>query len=429
MARQEIAVIGGGAKGAALAAKAWCLRAAGVGDVHVTLFEKSAIGANWDGAHGYTDGEQLLCTPAERDLGFPYDVESYGSAVADRMQARFSWQSFLIRGGGANAYADWVSRGSRPPSHGEFAAYLRDAVSASEATCIPERVIGLRHERGGWRLQTQVPGGVMSSSGFHGVVMTSPGPQRALSSISDRRVFTGESFWQALPAVRDLADSCRDAPVVLIGSGGTAAAIAAWLIRNGYRHHDIRLITPRATLYARVNNFFENRLFDDEEAWEALHPEERANFTARLTRSVVWNSVSEVLLEATNLSLWPGVADDIVHREPPEDGSLPDLIVRATPAWPDEAPQTDIPAAMVIDASGFDNWWFADLFAPAIRRRIREERTQLRQEMGRDLSLPGFSGLHAPFVSDIVGPGYTSLMLLGRMADRILVPYVEASRT
>ena len=55
--RVEIAVIGGGAKAAALAAKAFALRRARIADIHVTVFEQSEIGAHWSGKRGYTDGE------------------------------------------------------------------------------------------------------------------------------------------------------------------------------------------------------------------------------------------------------------------------------------------------------------------------------------------------------------------------------------
>ena len=35
------------------------------------------------------------------------------------------------------------------------------------------------------------------------------------------------------------------------------------------------------------------------------------------------------------------------------------------------------------------------------------------------------NGVHAPFVADVVGPGFTSLMALGAMSDHLLKTYVE----
>jgi hypothetical protein len=68
---KTIAVVGAGPKAAAIATKAWALRSAGIKDVDVIVFDPEGPGAAWDGRHGYTDGQQLLCTPPERDLGFP----------------------------------------------------------------------------------------------------------------------------------------------------------------------------------------------------------------------------------------------------------------------------------------------------------------------------------------------------------------------
>ncbi|MES2351243.1 MAG: hypothetical protein V4641_27025 [Pseudomonadota bacterium] len=84
--RIQIAVVGGGAKAAALAAKAFALRKANVANIHITVFEKTEIGAHWTGKNGYTDGEQRLCTPAERDLGYPY-FSNYHTGFAARVPA------------------------------------------------------------------------------------------------------------------------------------------------------------------------------------------------------------------------------------------------------------------------------------------------------------------------------------------------------
>jgi mycobactin lysine-N-oxygenase len=70
MRKARLAVLGGGAKAAALAAKAWCLKEGKIADIEIVIFEQHKVGASWDGEHGYTDGEQRLCTHIERDVGF-----------------------------------------------------------------------------------------------------------------------------------------------------------------------------------------------------------------------------------------------------------------------------------------------------------------------------------------------------------------------
>ena len=72
-------------------------------------------------------------------------------------------------------------------------------------------------------------------------------------------------------------------------------------------------------------------------------------------------------------------------------------------------------------------------FSAKLRQKsvIDGARAALVAGMGYDLSLPvaGLSGLHAPLLSGNVGPGFTSLMVLGAMADRILKPYCDRSAT
>src|SRR5215831_16753799 len=96
---KDLAVIGGGPKGAAIAAKASALRAVGYDAPVITIYEPHSLGASWSGRFGYTDGIQLICTLAERDLGYPYDVRTFGRAVADHLFAEYSWHRFSVSTG------------------------------------------------------------------------------------------------------------------------------------------------------------------------------------------------------------------------------------------------------------------------------------------------------------------------------------------
>jgi len=92
---KKIAVVGGGPKAAAICAKVNCLRRAGV-RIEVFVFEKSQWGAAWSGVHGYTDGRQRLCTPAERDVGFPYQAGLLTAEQTADLHARYSWAAYLV---------------------------------------------------------------------------------------------------------------------------------------------------------------------------------------------------------------------------------------------------------------------------------------------------------------------------------------------
>lgn len=95
----RLAIVGGGPKAAALCAKIACLRDLFRVPIEATVFERSTPGAHWSGGEsGYTDGVQCLCTPAERDLGFPYsDAFGEPGKIAERMLAEYSWAAYLKR--------------------------------------------------------------------------------------------------------------------------------------------------------------------------------------------------------------------------------------------------------------------------------------------------------------------------------------------
>ncbi len=86
--------------------------------------------------------------------------------------------------------------------------------------------------------------------------------------------------------------------------------------------------------------------------------------------------------------------------------------------------------AMLVDASGFDNWWFLELVEgfPETRRRDARYLDKLREAMGPDLGFGrhwNFPPLHAPAHSSAIGPGFGSLMSLGGMSDLILSAYTQ----
>jgi mycobactin lysine-N-oxygenase len=421
--RKEIAVIGAGAKAAALAAKAFALRQARTGDeVGVTIFERQEVGAHWTGKSGYTDGIQRLCTPAERDVGFPYASKG-GEQVDSLMHSQFSWQSFLLSN--PHDYSRWVDLGTRPPMHRDFARYLKWVVQRSGANLVLEEVVKLRPSRGKWVVESKKAGSrrATRSIEFDGVVVTSPGPARRLpmTGKSTRR-FDGDDFWRRLKEVPKLVrKSDPSEQIAIVGAGGTAAAILAWLCRSGFKDHQIVMVANQAALFTRGDSVFENRLFSDEEAWKTLSKDSREQFFNRLNRGVVWGTVMEEVASATGLVFVDGRASSVkVDRE----GFLQVTVSRG------DGVDVDLRPAMLVDASGFDNWWFLDLIEglDAAKRNNRKFQDRLRDGMEPDLSFSnpwGLPRLHAPAHSSVLGPGYGSLMSLGGMSDLILGRYAS----
>lgn len=164
-----------------------------------------------------------------------------------------------------------------------------------------------------------------------------------------------------------------------------------------------------------------------EETWFALDPSIRSQFTKRLNRGVVWETISSLLSDAENLTLLPGMATAIRHTGRPTPRALPDLEVE----YKNYKGVHPLPAGLVIDATGFDSWAFEALTPPDVRTElVSARRDAMINEMREDLSLPiaGFPRIHAPGLADAQGPGFGSLMVLGAMADKILSPYYDAAK-
>lgn len=423
MAKRKLAIIGGGPKAAAISAKASVLRSINGVDIQVTVFERSDLGAAWDGKHGFTDGDQRVCTPAERDIGFPYQTHTFGRAVAVAMLSRFSWAAYAAR---TNQYDVWVDGGRRRLPHRLFAEYVSDCIRKSEAQVVLGEVRALTPRDGKWRVGCHQPGGRSSDASaaelvdFDAVVVTGTGPAKKgfVRPEDDARVLDGVSFWgsaHALPLPPDASE-----PIVIVGAGGTAAAVAAKLART-VRGYPIVIIGRRPALHARVDSYFENRMFTDPETWAMLSVDDRKLFHSRLTSGAVWSNVLDDLA-GENISY---ICGKVVRVErDPADESLGELIVHYETGAAEGVINLH-PASMVIDATGFDERWFAGLLPADLGRGVRDDKN-LEINMGESLRLvlPNIPPLHAPMLSKHVSPGCISLMTLGILSDQVLKPYV-----
>lgn len=492
----RLAIVGAGPKGAAIAAKAAALMKVGyhVPPPQIDLFDKNKeAAAAWRGSIGYTDGIQPLCTLAERDLGFPYDYASYGPTqgreVVQAMVADFSWQSFAVD---SSRYRDWVVNGRRPPLHIDFASYLQYAVNKAvkqgAASWIEATVSAIRFDHASmtWSIETRDWNGLQHFRDYDGVVITGSGPpQKPLDNApppgATYNLFDGKTFWlpESQRRIVALMDADPDASVLIIGAGGTAAAVAYWFARRGLTAVPITIIGREPTLFARHEGPFEDRLFTDEDAWNDLPPRLRKTFLARTTEGVVWDYVLRNLV-AQNITYKcysaveyhiagaPGHPDEPgelqvtveVPTEPERETKptrpLPRRLLDAL--LPGHAPAPDIggtappqpirlSATIVIDARGFDRWGFVnDFFATSPLRTVfigedepatKAKRNEIVSDIEYDLSVGATlpdgrefpKGLHVPGLGSLRGPAATNLMGLGWLADRVLSTYCETGPT
>jgi mycobactin lysine-N-oxygenase len=420
----NIAVIGAGPKAAALVAKADILRSAGLANIVITIFERAVPGANWNGSHGYTDGKQALCTPAERDVGFPY--RSRISRLIDQpLSAKFGWTTYKMA---TKLYAEWVDGGRRPPSHADFANYIAWVLRTADNKPVLGEVTQLRPQprSNQWQVEYELTGVIKKHPiQFDAVVVTGPGPAKhvpRIGRIPSRTLFDGNSFWANTGFIAKSlqAQKPEDRYVVVIGGGGTSAAIVAWLARNGLGSDRIDVVASQP-LYSRIDSHFENRYFSDNESWRQLSPAQRVTLHERLNRGVVWSSMLGDLANATGLNVVHGYVDGI------EAAPARQLVVRVR-RWNNERPP--LASSLVIDASGFDAWWFRTLLTNEPRSGHWDESDQAALFSSIDSSLRfgnsewDLPSLHVPGLSQAHGAGLASLMSLGAMSDLILGAYL-----
>ena len=422
---QTLAIIGGGPKAAAIIAKCDVLRRNNFTVPDVKIYEKDQLGAAWRAGSGFTDGEQSLCTPAERDLGFPYDRASFSwkpgtsdGTIARQMLADYSWQKFCVVQGLDNyRYDNWLMKGRKPPSHATYADYLAWAITKADPNAwLRREVVEIRHTGSAWRITSQDGRGSPDLRDFDIVVVTGSGEPRSKLPGENGRVFNAVEFWtKPLNTVNLLA--AGGGRIGIIGSGGAAAAIAAWFISNGLLSHPIRIIGKETHLTTRSFGYFTDRVYTDENYWASLDPGQRVDFVNRVNNGAVWESVMSILERAPHIEYQSGYVTQYV----PDTNAAPAAPAGTPPLLIAKATRGDHDAAVFIEAIGFNTRAFEKLFGGH-----HALATPIYVNRHFEIVDPNFPGqFHAPMLGDKIGPAAINLMALGWMADRVLRPYVK----
>jgi mycobactin lysine-N-oxygenase len=452
---RHLAVVGGGAKAAALAAKLEALEATGqTTGLKLTIIEKKHIGANWDGSQGLTSGLQRLVTEPERDVGFPYTEEGFGPRVPLHMLAVYSWQTYCVSSASTLRYHDWLDRGRPSPSNAEWARYLRwvvdRATSRSKAIGIMDHTEVTRVAARADRIQIHTTRNGHPGDFFcDGLVLTGPGPARRLDPPSPEhpRVVDAQSFW-----LDDLDGKDPELPFVVIGAGGAAANIIVELIeRREAVTTPILVVSRDGAIYTRGGGYFERRYSSDPTHWRDLSAHARLELISRGELGVVTPDTLRKIYEAPGVDLTTVRSLQIQMNDDPGEPEAPLQVIGEL----DDGRTFRLPTDYVVEAIGFDAWWFVALMDGDLKRRCETFRDLLvnhrrmalaggadrrgptalapEHDVQPDLSLPSQvtegAVIHVPMVADLAcGPGFPSLSSLGLVADRILERHILAVR-
>ena len=284
-----------------------------------------------------------------------------------------------------------------------------------------------------WRITSRA-GDVDNLLDSDGVVLTGTGDPRRVperGEIPAQRIFDPADVW----AARDLFLAGREKVVAVVGDGGAAGAVAAWLApRLAERGSSLRSISPLGTLLPRGDGHAERRWFTDPSDWRELSEPQRQTLLSHTESGVISLRNKAVIDAASNVEYAVGRAEGvrfevdellitIGYDRPTGDGGT--------------VPMTrDVAADYLVNALGFDPWSVLKivrgkaqaLLADTPAARALKGRTT--SEMRADLSLPPSSevadGLHVPGLCGLArGPGMPTLGCLGLVASSVLDGYID----
>jgi len=419
-------VIGAGPKGVGIAAKRSVLRALGWQVPEVVVVDEIGVAANWTGQNGYTDGRQLLGTLPEKDVGFPYASDHWGSAnqAVHQGMRHLSWDAYLVMGGGDGAmtYASWIDRGRPHPSHRRWSEYLMWVADRVDLDLRIGRVTKIDLLGSRWRLTCERDGRRSWVEG-DGLVVTGPGTPREDipgSRSAPALITDGRQLWREHHRFRAADRSMR---ICVVGSGETAAAAVVGLLDVLPPRSSIDICSRQGVAYSRGESFEENHLYSNPGDWASLTAEHRLEFVRRTDRGVFSLNTNNLLARAQNVRT---VAGEVVRL----DARPHEVDVHIEYNGRRQALRYDY----VVVATGFDPVWFEPLLTDRARAELANALGACDQAVNGDIVTPAIERdlavrglhprLHLPMLAGLQqGPGFPNLSCLGLLSDRILHPY------
>jgi mycobactin lysine-N-oxygenase len=425
---ETICVVGAGPKAAAIAARAAVLgqQHRGLKVPQVLILERHQPGAAWSGGQGFSDGRLTLCTPGEKDVGYPYGDETrFGDDVGLRIFEKFSWSSFLVTRG---YFSEWIERGRRFPSHRRWAEYIRWVIEQGGAKLEIANVQKAKWLPSvGWEITALNQNGKQKFRA-DALVLSGTGPTKTIPVAADvdaHRVLDAQNFWREtnLEALQNLTEG----DIAVIGDGGSAGAIVAWLVEEfADKEVGIKCINRTASMFLRGDGYAERQYYSDPSDWTELNEDDRRRIIERTEAGVVSARNKAVIDAAENVAFVRGRATSITAGT---EGVLiaVEYAGRACPP---------VEADYAVMAIGFDDWGLLELVDGSRQAGLISggadmgaKRASLGRDFAYDLSLPASAGLgqhlHLPALAALArGPGFAGLGCLGLLASRILDDYV-----
>jgi mycobactin lysine-N-oxygenase len=430
-AEADLLIVGAGAKAAAIAAKVHAINTLGLGELSVTVVEKTEPAASWLGRNGMTSGEEPLAIPPIKDVGFPYQSRRQFGEAGDAIDAAilpFTWQRFAVERG---EYAPWVNSEMPSVRHRDYGTYLGWVLSrATEGITIYSghvTEVSLEGEDG-WGIDVEERGRPSDPRRHRGraLMLTGPGVHRAFPHDPgiEERVFHCDSRREEFARIPE----DRESEVAIVG-GGESALSALVLLRAFRPLARLTIHTPLLPL-SRGESFLENRVFADPDdvEWSKQDLQMRRDFVKHCDRGVFDARGIASIAGDTHCSFVTGRVVHVAARPGEEGVSLefetPDGVVGE-------------PYDFVVNCTGFDLLaQLRSLFPDHVRTEVERQAgtlwdrpPQSEVRFGRALELEGmYPRLHIPGLAGLSqGPGFANLGSLGLLANRVLQPLLAES--
>lgn len=428
MSQSDILIVGAGAKAAAIASKIHIVNSLGLGEIRMTVIEKTEPAASWLGRNGMTSGEEPLAIPPIKDIGFPYQSRRQFGELGDLIDAQllpFSWQRFAME---RHEYAAWVNSGSPSVRHRDYGDYLGWVLErATEGVAIYDghvTQLSIDHDSESWLVRVSDPGDPTDPTEHYGnaLVLTGPGVHRTFphDPAVEPQIFHCDSRREEFERIPE-----GEAVEIAIVGGGESALSALVFLRACRPQARLTVYTPMLPL-SRGESFLENRVFADPDnvGWETLDLQTRRDFVKHCDRGVFDQTVLARIADDDHCSFVTGRA---VHVSAAGDRVALEF----------EAPEGVVaePYDFVVNCTGFDLLrQLRGLFPDAVRSEVEEQCGPLWDRppeteipIGRALELNDVHPrLHIPGLGGLSqGPGFANLGSLGLLANRVLTPLFE----
>jgi mycobactin lysine-N-oxygenase len=413
-------IIGAGPKAVSLWLKAKVLKEQGWKVPEIIIIEKHGVAANWDGSHGFTNGRQLLGSPPQKDVGYPY--QSLFDKTIDQSMLDYSWNNYLVENG---YYADWIDKGRLPPVLEDWAKYLQWAAKKGGLKIHRGTVTKIHRRKSEWSLKYRTLRGKFITVEGDGLVITGLGDPIQLpikGKIKKRKgipqFLEAKDFWQHSKQF----SGEQNIRIAVIGGGESAGtAIVELLDRIDLRKSQIDLYNGHASAFVRNENAFENSYFSHPGEWQNISEEHRYELIKR-TRSGIFSPWVKNNIDGVYLDAWISSSPVKFKLGRAKRASSNSNKIRLVLDVYGKRKSVDYD--YVISSLGFNPMSFSKLFD---KKQGLKERIKVERKIGYDLSLEDFTPrLHLPMLSPLSqGIGFSELTSLGLTADRILSSYVS----